>query len=227
VRPKSIANDIWRGSDPGLAAHAPLPPGGDLGRLPWYHPAWWALFIVSGLFERFANQHFLNAETRRQACRLQRRSCWSATPSTSSRPPSRSPSSTRRSSASACEHVFSLTTPLKAGTARSPNQQWHNSRQSQPRSSSRASPSARSEGARRSTEGVSRASTGSSLTSLPQGEPRASCAPPQTSAFGVLTRPYARIRGLRMNEPNADLACRRGGAGVGWYPPPRWRSTLA
>jgi Domain of unknown function (DUF4328) len=63
VRPKSIANDIWRGSDPGLAAQAPLPPGGDLGRVPWYHTAWWALFIVSGLFERFAYQHFLNADT--------------------------------------------------------------------------------------------------------------------------------------------------------------------
>jgi Domain of unknown function (DUF4328) len=31
VRPKSIANDIWRGSDPGLAAQAPLPPGGEPG----------------------------------------------------------------------------------------------------------------------------------------------------------------------------------------------------
>ena len=62
VRPKSIANDIWRGSKPNLPAQAGLP-SGDTGDVPWYHTAWWALFIVDGLFARFAYQNVRDAET--------------------------------------------------------------------------------------------------------------------------------------------------------------------
>ena len=62
VRPKSIANDIWRGSDPDLPAQARLP-SADISAVPWYHTAWWALLIVDGLFARFAYQNLLNAET--------------------------------------------------------------------------------------------------------------------------------------------------------------------
>jgi hypothetical protein len=62
VRPKSIANDIWRGSAPHLPAQAGLP-SGDMGDVPWYHTAWWALFILDGLFARFAYQNLRDAET--------------------------------------------------------------------------------------------------------------------------------------------------------------------
>jgi hypothetical protein len=59
VRPKSIANDIWRGSDPGLPARAGLPSVG----VPWYHSAWWLVFIGGGIFSRIAYQQFRDADT--------------------------------------------------------------------------------------------------------------------------------------------------------------------
>jgi hypothetical protein len=62
VRPKSIANDIWRGSDPELRARASLP-SASLSAVPWFHTAWWAVFILDGLFARVAYQRFLDADT--------------------------------------------------------------------------------------------------------------------------------------------------------------------
>jgi hypothetical protein len=59
VRPKSIANDIWRGSDPDLPARAGLPSGG----VPWYHSAWWTFFIGSGIFYWLAYGNVRDAET--------------------------------------------------------------------------------------------------------------------------------------------------------------------
>lgn len=50
VRPKAMANDIWRGSDPDLPAQSGLPSG----PVPWFHTAWWAAFIASGLLSRVA-----------------------------------------------------------------------------------------------------------------------------------------------------------------------------
>lgn len=50
VRPKRIADDIWRGSDPDLPAQADLPGGS----VPWYLWAWWLLFLVEGFFARYA-----------------------------------------------------------------------------------------------------------------------------------------------------------------------------
>ena len=59
VRPKSIANDIWRGSDPDLPAQLEQPSG----PVPWWHHLWWALFLADGIFARVAAQAFNNAPT--------------------------------------------------------------------------------------------------------------------------------------------------------------------
>jgi hypothetical protein len=50
VRPKAMANDIWRGSDPDLPAQSGLPSS----PVPWFHTAWWAAFIASGLLSQVA-----------------------------------------------------------------------------------------------------------------------------------------------------------------------------
>src|SRR5262249_16790044 len=59
VRPKSIANDIWRASDPDLPADVVEP----RGPVPWFHWLWWFLFIGSGLFDRVASQYERDADT--------------------------------------------------------------------------------------------------------------------------------------------------------------------
>ena len=48
IRPKSIINDVWRGSDPALPREFPMPPDG--ARVPPILNWWWATFIVSGWF---------------------------------------------------------------------------------------------------------------------------------------------------------------------------------
>jgi hypothetical protein len=60
VRPKAIANDIWRGSDPGLPPETSLHPEDEV---PWYHTVWWGLFIVDGIVSRVAYQSFRDADT--------------------------------------------------------------------------------------------------------------------------------------------------------------------
>jgi len=57
VRPKSLANDIWRGSDPALPPQLEQPSG----PVPWWHHLWWALFLANGIFARVAAQTFDNA----------------------------------------------------------------------------------------------------------------------------------------------------------------------
>jgi Domain of unknown function (DUF4328) len=59
VRPKAIANDIWRGSDPGL----PQRSSPDTGSVPWFINAWWAAFILATLVSRIAFQTGQNAKT--------------------------------------------------------------------------------------------------------------------------------------------------------------------
>ncbi len=44
-RPKAIADDIWRGSDPSLPATSSLP----AGRVPLTFTLWWATFVLSAL----------------------------------------------------------------------------------------------------------------------------------------------------------------------------------
>jgi hypothetical protein len=60
VRPKAIADDIWRGSDPDLPAPRVLP---EDAPVPWYFDVWWALFIVYWILSRFAFQHARDADT--------------------------------------------------------------------------------------------------------------------------------------------------------------------
>jgi hypothetical protein len=60
VRPKAIANDIWRGSDPKLAPEATV---GLATPVPWYLNAWWAAFLLSGIAERIAFSSARNAQT--------------------------------------------------------------------------------------------------------------------------------------------------------------------
>jgi hypothetical protein len=45
VRPKAIANDIWRGSNPELPKDSALP----RGSVPWYFGLWWIVWIASGI----------------------------------------------------------------------------------------------------------------------------------------------------------------------------------
>jgi hypothetical protein len=59
VRPKSLANDIWRGSDPALPPQLERPSG----PVPWWHNLWWALFLADGIFARVASQAFDDAST--------------------------------------------------------------------------------------------------------------------------------------------------------------------
>jgi hypothetical protein len=60
VRPKQIANDIWRASDPALP---PAEAGRPSGPVPWWHHAWWVLFLAAGIFARVAAQTFDDART--------------------------------------------------------------------------------------------------------------------------------------------------------------------
>jgi hypothetical protein len=48
-RPKQLANDIWRGSDPDL----PPSPGDTWrrGRIPVYHHVWWVAFVASRIID--------------------------------------------------------------------------------------------------------------------------------------------------------------------------------
>lgn len=60
VRPKAIANDIWRGSDPHRQPRTDLL---EDTSVPWYFDVWWGLFIVGWIFSRITFQHYRNAET--------------------------------------------------------------------------------------------------------------------------------------------------------------------
>lgn len=52
VRPKNIANDIWRGSEPGVEVTS----GWHRGEVPRLVHWWWGLFIVQGLLIQFGGQ---------------------------------------------------------------------------------------------------------------------------------------------------------------------------
>jgi hypothetical protein len=60
VRPKVIANDIWRGSDPKLAPEATV---GLATPVPWVMNVWWAAFLVAGITGRIAFSSARNAKT--------------------------------------------------------------------------------------------------------------------------------------------------------------------
>jgi hypothetical protein len=59
VRPKAIANDIWRGSNPDPSVDSATM----IVDVPWYHTAWWAAFLVAGFAERITFREELNATT--------------------------------------------------------------------------------------------------------------------------------------------------------------------
>jgi hypothetical protein len=61
VRPKQIANDIWRGSDPNAAANLNLSSEGD--GAPWILNLWWGAFVLVGVFDRIAFFSNRNATT--------------------------------------------------------------------------------------------------------------------------------------------------------------------
>lgn len=52
VRPKRIANDIWRGSDPDAAANLSMSSAGESP--PWILNLWWGAFVLVGVFDRIA-----------------------------------------------------------------------------------------------------------------------------------------------------------------------------
>jgi hypothetical protein len=58
-RPKAIANDIWRGSDPAAPAHPNV--AGGAPSTPIFLGVWWAAFVISGIAGRIAFQHFRSA----------------------------------------------------------------------------------------------------------------------------------------------------------------------
>ena len=60
VRPKAIANDIWRGSDPQRPPRTYLP---EDTSVPWYFNVWWSLFVVNVIFSRIAIRQYQNAGT--------------------------------------------------------------------------------------------------------------------------------------------------------------------
>ena len=51
ARPKAIADDIWRGSDPRLPAYA----GFAQGPVPWFLNVWWGAFLASWILGRIAS----------------------------------------------------------------------------------------------------------------------------------------------------------------------------
>jgi hypothetical protein len=59
VLPKRIANDIWRGSNP----EPPADGGFEAASIPWFHTAWWGLFVVDGIFDRIAFQRWRDAQS--------------------------------------------------------------------------------------------------------------------------------------------------------------------
>jgi len=62
VRPKRIANFIWRGSDPSLPANFTSP--GDAGTpVPWFYNWWWGAFLVSAFAARIGSVMQRNAKT--------------------------------------------------------------------------------------------------------------------------------------------------------------------
>lgn len=60
VRPKQLANDIWRGSDPERPPSTHLPREGST---PWYYEVWWGLFVVAAILSRIAYQRSQDADT--------------------------------------------------------------------------------------------------------------------------------------------------------------------
>jgi Domain of unknown function (DUF4328) len=52
VRPKAIANDIWRGSEPTLGEGSIVA----LVDVPWFVTAWWAMFILASVASRISFQ---------------------------------------------------------------------------------------------------------------------------------------------------------------------------
>ena len=60
VRPKSLANDIWRASDPALPRREIGRPSGPV---PWWHHLWWVLFLVGAILGRGAAQAFDDSQT--------------------------------------------------------------------------------------------------------------------------------------------------------------------
>jgi len=48
VRPKSMANDLWRASDPGLPAPVPIARWGQVA-LPAFFPTWWAAWVLANI----------------------------------------------------------------------------------------------------------------------------------------------------------------------------------
>jgi Domain of unknown function (DUF4328) len=103
VRPKAIANDIWRGSDPQRQPRTDLL---EDTSVPWYFDVWWGLFIVGWIFSasRFCT---IRTQRRSRACLRQRSCWWPRTHSMPSLPSSRPPLSTKRSIGSAHEHASS------------------------------------------------------------------------------------------------------------------------
>jgi hypothetical protein len=68
-RPKQIANDIWRGSDPGHPAEQPLW-SGPVSPLLWF---WWAAWLLTGVLGRVSAQDWngaASAHALRSATRL-------------------------------------------------------------------------------------------------------------------------------------------------------------
>jgi Domain of unknown function (DUF4328) len=59
VRPKAIANDIWRGSEPSLGDASMLA----LIDVPWFVTAWWATFILASTASRISFQAIGDATT--------------------------------------------------------------------------------------------------------------------------------------------------------------------
>jgi hypothetical protein len=60
VRPKSLANDIWRASDPALLQRKIGRPSGPV---PWWHHLWWVLFLAGAILGRVSAQAFDDSQT--------------------------------------------------------------------------------------------------------------------------------------------------------------------
>jgi Domain of unknown function (DUF4328) len=57
VRPKAIANDIWRASEPGADE------SWRQGRAPGFLGLWWAVFLLAGVVDRVSSRGYVEAET--------------------------------------------------------------------------------------------------------------------------------------------------------------------
>jgi hypothetical protein len=60
VRPKQIANDTWRGSDPGQPPEIATPAAGPV---PWFHTLWWVAFVAESVLGRVAARYDSSAES--------------------------------------------------------------------------------------------------------------------------------------------------------------------